>query len=319
MDNHNVAVDRYAKQRRTDKILRHERAPVKLSSAVVKQQKAKQQRWLHKNRHRQSEKQHPHMPREPTHDANLHKLIHYDHYMMSRTELVQSIGLWSALIILITYSLYQSWLLSLLITPFSYFMLAFDKKRLIHKRKLRMKLQLKDILISLVSSLAVGRSLENCFSVASDDMAMLYPHTNVELIAELAIINQRIRNGETIEQSLHKLAERANIEELTQFVDALQTCKRSGGDLLSVMRRTASMLSDQISIDNEIQVLLAQKKLEGRIMMAAPFALIQFLHTMSPDYMSALNSGIGYVLLTLVLLLLLVLFWIMDKLTTIRM
>lgn len=79
------------------------------------------------------------------------------------------------------------------------------------------------------------------------------------------------------------------------------------------------MLSDQISIDNEIQVLIAQKKLEGRMMMAAPFVLLQFLHTMSPDYMAALNSGIGYVLLTVVLLLLLVLFWIMDKLTTIRM
>lgn len=316
MDNHNLAADRYAKQRKTNVSLRHEQAFAQLSSAEEKNRQAKQQHWLHRNR---QAKQLPHMPREPTNDASLHKLINYDHYIMTRTELAQSIGLWSMLIILITYSLYQSWLLSLLITPFSYFMLSFDKKRLIHKRKLRMKLQLKDILMSLVSSLAVGRSLENCFAVASDDMAMLYPHTNVELIAELAIINQRIRNGETIEQSLHKLAERAYIEELTQFVDALQTCKRSGGDLLSVMRRTASMLSDQISIDNEIQVLLAQKKLEGRMMMAAPFALIQFLHTMSPDYMSALNSGIGYVLLTLVLLFLLVLFWVMDKLTTIRL
>src|SRR5690606_1558036 len=282
-----------------------------------KQMKAKQPRLL--QWHRKKAKQHPTMPREPTNEANLNRLIHYDYYMMTRVELIQSIGIWSALLILITYSLYQSWLLSLLVTPASILMLSYDRNRLIHKRKQRMKLQLKDILMSLVSSLAVGRSLENCFAVASDDMAMLYPHTNVELIAELDIINQRIRNGETIEDSLQKLAERANIEELTQFVDALRTCKRSGGDLLSVMRRTASMLSDQISIDNEIQVLIAQKKLEGRMMMAAPFVLLQFLHSMSSDYMAMLNSGLGYVLLTVVLLLLLLLFWIMDKLTTIRM
>jgi len=312
----NQAADRHSKQR-TASVSSHKSAPAYTPEAAVKQQKARYINWL--SQHRQAERKPPHMSREPTDDDRLPKLIHYDQYSMTRTELIQSVGLWSALIILITYSLYQSWLLSLLITPLSYFMLSFDKKRLIHKRKLRMKLQLKDTLMSLVSSLAVGRSLENCFAVASDDLAMLYPHTKVELIAELAIINQRIRNGETIEQSLYKLAVRANIEELTQFVDALQTCKRSGGDLLAVMRRTASMLSDQISIDNEIQVLLAQKKLEGRMMMAAPFVLLQFLHTMSPDYMAALNSGIGYVLLTVVLLLLLVLFWIMDKLTTIRM
>lgn len=233
MINRNSAADGQYKQRTTSVSSKHQSASSYTSEASIKQKRTRQLNW--QSRQRQAEQQPQHMPREPTADSSLPKLIHYDHYSMTRTELIQSIGLWSALIILITYSLYQSWLLSLLITPLSYFMLAFDKKRLIHKRKLRMKLQLKDTLMSLVSSLAVGRSLENCFAVASDDMAMLYPHTNVELIAELAIINQRIRNGETIEQSLYKLAERANIEELTQFVDALQTCKRSGGDLLSVM------------------------------------------------------------------------------------
>lgn len=263
-------------------------------------------------------------PREPTDLSNnqkstVVKLVHYDQYSLSRVELVQSLAIWGGLIVLITYSFYQSIWFSLLLTPLSILLLSYDKRRLIAKRKQRMKLQLKDMLMSLVSSLAVGRSLENCFAVAGEDMAMLYPHSNVEMMAEISIINQRIRNGEAIELSLQKLAERANIEELTQFVEALQTCKRSGGDLLSVMRRTAAMLSDQITIDNEIQVLIAQKKLEGRMMMAAPFVLLQFLHSMSPDYMAALQTGLGYVLLTLVLLFLLLLFWVMDKITTIRM
>lgn len=261
-------------------------------------------------------------PRAPTIGGEqkvLLQLVNYDQYVLSRFELAKSLVSWSALLIFTTYSFYQSWLLSLLFAPFSLLLLPYDRRRLIARRKLRMKLQLKDVLMSLVSSLAAGRSLENCFAVAGQDMAMLYPNSSIELIAELDIINHRIRNGESIELSLQKLAERANIEELTQFVEALQTCKRSGGDLLSVMRRTATMLSEQIAIDNEIQVLLAQKKLEGRMMMAAPFVFLQFFHSMSPSYMETLQTPLGYSLLTIVLLLLLLLFWLMDKIMTIRM
>jgi len=245
--------------------------------------------------------------------------INYDQYKLSRSELVKCLMIWSGLLFFITYSFYQSLWLSLLVTPLSCLLISFDRKKLIAKRKQRMRLQLKDVLLSLVSSLSVGRSLENCFAVASEDMAMLYHRTDVELIGELEIINHRTRNGENIIDSLQKLAERANIEELTQFVEALQTCKRSGGDLLAVMRRTATMLSDQIAVDNEIKVLLAQKKLEGRIMMATPFVFLQFFHSMSPSYMAALKTPFGYMLLTIILLLLFILFWIMDRVMTIRL
>lgn len=267
-------------------------------------------------------KQYSYKTRAPTNSSNKqlkNQLIDYDHYDLNKKELAKSIMMWSAVLFFVSYSFYQLIWLSVLLIPLSLLMLSYDRKRLINKRKQRMKLQLKDILMSLVSSLTVGRSIETSFAVASDDMALLYPHSNFEMIAELNIINHRIRNGESIEQSLQQLVRRANIEELTQFVEALQTCKRSGGDLLAVMRRTAAMLSDQISVDNEIQVLLAQKKLEGRLMMAAPFAFLQFFHTASPSYMETLRTPLGYILLTIILLLLLLLFWVIDRLMTIRL
>lgn len=293
----------------------------KLAAKQDKQKYSKQHSPLQRNLYGLAKRLSGYRPRAPTVNEQelAEQLVNYDQYTLSRWELVRSLVGWSSLLILITYSFYQSIQLSLLVTPLSFLMLSYDRRRLVARRKQRMRLQLKDVLMSLVSSLAVGRSLENCFAVANDDMAMLYPHSKVELIAELDIINHRIRNGDSLEQSLQQLAQRANIEEFTQFVEALQTCKRSGGDLLAVMRRTATMLSDQIAIDNEIQVLLAQKKLEGRIMMATPFAFLQFFHSMSPAYMETLQTPLGYILLSIVLLLLLLLFWLMDKIMTIKM
>lgn len=252
-------------------------------------------------------------------DKTKKQLINYQQYVLSKQEKLICIAFWMLLIIAVTYSFYQNLLVSVLLCPLSILALRFERKRLNEKRKNRMKLQFKDILMSLVSSLAVGRSLENCFVVAQADMNMLYPNIHDEMLLELQIINHKLSNGETLEKSLIDLSNRVNINEFSQFVEALQTCKRSGGDLLSVMRRTANMLSDQIQIDNEIAVLIAQKKMESRMMMCAPFVFIQFLNMTAGDYMASLYSGIGYVILTVVLLLLMLCFWFMNKLTQIKL
>ena len=124
---------------------------------------------------------------------------------------------------------------------------------------------------------------------------------------------------EPLEIILRSLANRAQIDEITQFVDVLTTCKRSGGDLLEIMRRTSMIISEKLEVEQEIQVLVAQKKFEGRIMMAVPFVFLAFLGLAAPDYMSPLYQGAGYLLLTAALLLLLFCFWLMGKIMNIRM
>lgn len=247
------------------------------------------------------------------------RLPHYDVYTLTKQEKALSVCVWSAIIFGATYSFYQSAIFSLLLTPLSLCFHSFERNRLHKKQKARMKLQFKDILLSLLSSLAAGRSLENSFQMAQSDMQLLYPNVEDEMMLELAIINHKLKNGEVLEKSLEDLASRLQINEFSQFVEALQTCKRSGGDLLTVMRRTANMLSDQIEIDNEISVLIAQKRLESRMMMVAPFLFLQFLNLSAADYMLSLYSGIGYVLITIVLLLLLLCFWLMNRLVRISL
>lgn len=249
----------------------------------------------------------------------LQELPHYNHYHLSKLELLSCVGLWSIIVFFATYSFYQSLLLSILFLPLIVLAPRVERQRLMHKRKERMKLQFKDLLLSLASSLAVGRSLESSFQVAIHDLQLLYPNMKSELMLELEVIQHRLTNGEVIERCLADLATRLNIIEVTQFVEALHTCKRSGGDLLIVMRRTANMISDQITINSEIQVIIAQKKLESRLMMAAPFAFMQFMNMASGEYMDGLYQGIGYVLITSVLLLIAVCIWFMHRLTIIRM
>lgn len=187
------------------------------------------------------------------------------------------------------------------------------------RRKERLKLQFKEALYSLTSSLAAGRSLENAFRSTLDDLKLLYPDPRTDILREFQVISYRLDNAEPLEQALRHLAERTQIDEMIQFAEALAACKRAGGDLLEVTKRTSAIIGEKLGTEQEIMVMVAQKRFEARIMMAVPFVFLGFLHAAAPQYLEPLYSGFGYVLLTAALMLLVLCFWLMNKIMSIRL
>lgn len=246
-------------------------------------------------------------------------LTNYGHYHLSRQQFLVA-ALVAALVIYAgVYLFYHSVIVSCVAATIGIIAPRFRRKWLLLQRKERLKLQFKEALFSLTSSLAAGRSLENAFLSTLDDLKLLYPDPRTELLFEFQIVRFRLDNAEPLEFALRNFADRARIDEITQFVDALAACKRSGGDLLEVMKRTSVIIGEKLEIEQEIAVLIAQKRFEGRIMMAVPFFFLAFLSLAAPDYMAPLYGGAGYLLLTAALLLLLLCFWMMRKMMSIRM
>lgn len=246
-------------------------------------------------------------------------LTNYGQYQLSRKQFVMAAA--AAYLILFTavYLFYHSFIVSSIGAATAILAPRFRRQSLLLRRKERLKLQFKEALFSLTSSLAAGRSLENAFLSTLDDLRLLYPDPRTELLLEFQIVRFRLDNAEPLEQALRNFAERAHIDEITQFVDALAACKRSGGDLLEVMKRTSVLIGEKLETEQEISVMIAQKKFEARIMMAVPFVFLAFLGLAAPDYMAPLYGGAGYMLLTAALLFLLLCFWFMDKMMSIRM
>ncbi|MCQ6559127.1 type II secretion system F family protein [Paenibacillus mendelii] len=217
------------------------------------------------------------------------------------------------------YLFYRSVIAAALFSTAGVVMPRFYRASLLERRRTRLALQFKEALYSLTSSLAAGRSVENAFSTALEDLRLLYPDPNAEVLIEFEIIRTRLSYGEPLEQSLADFGRRAAIDEITQFVDVFVTCKRTGGDLVEVIRRTSQTIGEKLDVQQEIAVLLAQKRYESRIMMGVPFVFLAFLGFAAPDYMAPLYGGIGYVLLTGALVMLGVCYWVMSKVMDIRM
>lgn len=190
---------------------------------------------------------------------------------------------------------------------------------LLERRRTALRVQFKQMLYSLSTSLAAGRSVENGFRECIHDLLFLYPDGEMDMIRELKVICTRLEYGEPLESALQDLSKRTELEDITNFADVFVVCKRTGGDLVEVIRRTSTLLSEKMEIQMEIGVIMAQKKLESKLLLAAPVLFLLFMELTSPDYMRPLhNSGMGLVISGISLVLFGLCFWLVNKIMKIK-
>ena len=83
---------------------------------------------------------------------------------------------------------------------------------------------------------------------------------------------------------------------MRSFATVFTSAKRSGGDLIAIINHTVTQLGDKIAVKREIDIILAAKKYEFRIMCLIPYAMIMYMQLSFPEFMSSLYGnavGIG--------------------------
>lgn len=220
----------------------------------------------------------------------------YRVYILSRRQNMACLFIGGLGLFAVGYIFFQSVVLSLILIGGAVFVPKQWSRYMLRRRREALNLHFKQALYSLSSSLAAGRSVENGFREAIEDLKLLYPDGNNDLIRELAIICNRMEYGQPIEEALQDFSYRAGMEDVGNFADVFTTCKRSGGDLVEIVRRTSSIITEKLEISQEIGVMIAQKRFEAKAMLAAPILFLLFMEMSSPDYMQPLHSGAGIII-----------------------
>lgn len=201
----------------------------------------------------------------------------------------------------IGYLFYHHWLLALLVVPGCIYAPRMLRDYLQHKRRTALTLQFKQTLFSLSSSLSAGRSVENAFREAVQDLHMLDPEGSGDMIAELNIICARMEYGQPVEEALQDFSMRAGMGDIERFADVFTICKRTGGDLVEVVRRTSAVIGEKMDIQQDIAVSIAQKKFEAKALLISPLAMIMFMSLTAGDYMEPMYTGAGIAISTVAL------------------
>ncbi|MDF2964098.1 MAG: type secretion system protein [Paenibacillus sp.] len=245
-------------------------------------------------------------------------LIYYNEYVMSSGQILISAAAAAGSLGVIGFIFYKHIVGAVLISAAGLYYPVIRRKDLINKRKTQLQLQFKQALASISFALGAGKSVETAFQEALLDLRLLYPDPRTLIVKELETINRRIENGETIENALKDLSDRSGLDDIQQFTEVFVTCKRTGGNLVHVIRRTASIIQEKLDIQQDIQVMMAQKRFESKVLAFAPLVVIAILSFSSPDYMEPLYKGTGYMIMTVSLIILIGCFAITKMIMNIK-
>ena len=199
------------------------------------------------------------------------------------------------------YLFYDSWIAGIFLLPCVPFLFRWYLKWKQRQTRRRMLEELKELLYALSANLKVGYSVEQAWVMAGKDLEILYPQGS-PICEEVRAVAAQLHLHVPIEQAVGEFAERADLEDLQSFAQVLRTAKRSGGNLIHMMDKTISVIVEKMEVEQEIQTLLAGKKLEQKIMSGMPVLMLVYLKLTNPLYMEPIyHNGIGRILMTVCL------------------
>jgi len=165
--------------------------------------------------------------------------------------------------------------------------------------------QLPDALQALAASLRAGSNLGRGFELVSRRQPR-------PLAEEFALIIQRQRLGEDLEQILDDLHRRIPTGEIALFRSAILITRQVGGDLAGILDNLAATLRERAAVEDRVQALTAMGRMQGRVMALLPVGIGIMLYLQQPALMSQLFTTLpGQALLLVITLMTLVaILWI---------
>ena len=243
----------------------------------------------------------------------------YDTYLFSKEEKRKYFLMGLLISSALAFLFYKSIWAVLLFSPFAFVFLQYQKRELVKKQKWEFNQQFRQGILCISSALNAGYSIENTFEEAIKDLRLMYPE-EADIIQEFLWINQQLYLNETVENVLIDLARRTRIEDVENFAEIFQTAKRTGGDLMKIIQQTGKNIGERIEIQREMETLVAAKKMEANVMTVVPLGIILYMWITSPGFLDCLyHNLLGIVLMTAILLVYLVAYFITRKITDIQL
>jgi len=178
-----------------------------------------------------------------------------------------------------------------LVFPFGLWIRKSLEEEKIEQKKGQFLLQFKEMTECIASALNVGYSVENALKEAQKEMKVLYPDTSI-IGKEMEVMTRKVRLQIPTEMILEEFAARVELEDVRNFATVFASAKRSGGDMMAIIQNTAVQIGEKIDVKREIDIILASKKYEFRIMCVIPYAMILYMQFSFPEFMSALYGNV---------------------------
>lgn len=165
------------------------------------------------------------------------------------------------------------------------------------KRMQKVNAQLVDALELLRNSLRCGLDLTRAVSLLTTQIPP-------PLAAEFAILERERFLGKSEEEAFQGLSRRVPSDDVSLLVTAILTARRVGGRLTEVFERIAHTIRERRRVQDKLEALTAQGKLQGIVVGSMPLLLMGILYVIDPSLIGpVLTEPLGNLLLAVILIL----------------
>ena len=185
--------------------------------------------------------------------------------------------------------------------PVAYLALRVGRRKIGLRKREKLERELRDYLLSVISFLRAGYSLENAMRGAEKEILTM--HGAESMMGREAMRMSRELNLKTPPERIwQSFAERSGSENGTQLARVFTIAKRQGGDYLPVLKASVRLMDARNELKREIHTLLAGQRLEYYIMCLVPAGMLLYLDISSPDMTRYLYEDAGHILMAGILL-----------------
>lgn len=204
---------------------------------------------------------------------------------------------------LISYVFYRSLPVFFLLFPTALLWPLWRREGYRKRRQETLRVQFKEAIRILASSLSAGYAVENAFAVGARELSELYG-ADAMMTREFSYIAHQLLVNRTAEGLLMEFAQRSGLDEIRQFAEIFSVSKRSRGELVPVVNHVVRVIGDKIAVREEILTMTAEKRLEQQVMNGMPFFIVLYVDVTSPGFFAPMyDTAAGRLIMTVCLLL----------------
>ena len=164
------------------------------------------------------------------------------------------------------------------------------EKEAAKKRQEEITRQFLDAIRVVSSALFAGFSIENAWIEAQKEIENLYGEKSI-LYSEISKINRKVAMSVPIEELILNFAERTGVEDILSFAEVFCFAKRSGGDMVKIIDTTVCHIKEKQETMQEIEILIAAKRMEQKVMGVIPIFILAYLRLTSNGYLDILYGN----------------------------
>lgn len=158
-------------------------------------------------------------------------------------------------------------------------------------RREKLEAQLTDAITLLCNALRAGHS----FQMAMNNIAM---DMDAPISEEFGRMFRETLHGMSLEESMRRMVDRIESDDLDMLCTAIIIQKEIGGNLAEILENISDTIQRRLALKTEVKTRTSSGRLSGYIIGALPILLLVVMSLINPEYSSAMfTEPLGQIML----------------------